>query len=227
MTTARRMSIALLAALGGALIPEAGVSQVSLQGRAEIGRFEHRVRQADSVAPSSGVVLGSALGLVVADRFEVWGEARGGRLAADSPDGEDRDFAEVQLLGNATVRPWLAVQGAATARTYSTSLARQRWTMLRLGAQARVPLALEGVHGIVRGHWMPVVTVSGLPRPDVALTAGAGVEWRGSRLGFTVLYTFERYDFPGSPASQRLEEVSSLQLRGMVRLHTRRATGRI
>ena len=170
--------------------------------------------------PSSGVVFGGALGLLIGDRFAVWGEARGGRLAAASAEGEDRDVAEVQLAGEAYLRPWLTAQGGVNVRSYSTPLARQRWTTLRLGAEARVPLALDGVHGLVRAQWMPVVSVSGLEHPDIALAAGVGVEWRGPRVSVRALYTLERYDFSGSAAAQRLEEVSSLQVGATLRLRT-------
>jgi len=214
----------VLAALGLVLAPGLVTGQISLHGRVEIGRMEHRVRFGGLIAPSSGTVFGGALGVNVGERFEVWGEALGGHLGADSPDGEDRDVAQVQLLGGVNLRPWLTLQGGASALTYSTSLARQHWIALRLGAEAHVPLALDGVRGLVRGQWMPVVSVSGLATPEVALAAGAGLEWRGKRISLGALYMLERYDFAGSDANtRRLEEVSSLQVRASVGLRTRSA----
>ncbi len=220
MNGARHIWASIVAVGGLALTPVPAAGQMSLQGRAEIGRVEYRVRDAGLAQSSSGVVFGGALGLLVRDRFEVWGEARGGRLAAASAEGEDRDLAEVQLVGAAHLRPWLTAQGGVNVRSYSTPLARQRWTTLRLGAEAHVPLALEGVRGLVRAQWMPVVSVSGLEHPDIALGAGVGVEWRGTRVSVRALYTLERYDFSGSAAAKRLEEVSSLQLGAIVRLRT-------
>jgi len=214
----------VLAAFGLVLAPGLVAGQISLYGRAGIGRLEHRVRFAGRIEPSSGMVFSGALGIIVRERFEVWGEALGGHLGADSPDGEDRDVAQVQLLGGVHLRPWLTLQVGASALTYSTPLARQHWTALRLGAEAHVPLALDGVRGLVRGQWMPVVSVSGLEPPAVALAAGAGLEWRGKRISLSALYTLERYDFAGSDAdTRRLEEVSSLQVRASVGLRTRSA----
>jgi hypothetical protein len=227
MSGARRVAVSLLATFGVVLTPSVTAAQVALHGRAELGRVEHRVRDGGGVEASSGAVFGGMLGLAIGSRFEVWGQASGGRLAADSPEGEDRNFAEVQLLGGARLRPWLMLQGGAIVRSYSNQLARQRWATLRLGAEAHVPLALEGVRGVLRGQWMPVVSVSGLPRPDVALAAGAGVEWHGSRVSLGALYTLERYDFPVSAGARRLEELSSLQFRGTMRFHTIGATGRM
>jgi hypothetical protein len=223
VSDARRLFAAVLGAVGVALATGDVAAQTSVHGRAEIGRLEHRIRLGGLLEPSSGTVLGGALGVVVGEQFEAWGEAMGGHLAADSPDGEDRNVAEVQLLGGMHVRPWLMLQSGVSVRTYSTPLGRQRWSTLRLGAEAHLPLAIVGVRGIVRGQWMPVVSISGLPRPDIALTAGAGLEWRGRRVSLSALYTLERYDFPGSdPSTRRLEEVSGLRLRATVGLLTAR-----
>jgi hypothetical protein len=217
VSNVRRLYAAALAAIGVALAPGIGAPQIALHGRAEVGRLEHRIRLAGLLEPSSGTLLAGALGVEVGERFEVWGEAMGGHLVADSPDGEDRDVAEVQLLGGMHLRPWVTLQSGVTVRTYATPLARQRWTTLRLGAEGRLPLAIGGLQGIVRGHWMPVVAVSGVARPDVALTAGAGLEWRGRRVGLSAFYTLERYDFPGSdPSTRRLEEVSALRVRATI-----------
>jgi hypothetical protein len=219
VSDARRLVAVVLGAVAVALAPGVVAGQVSLHGRAEIGRLEHRIRLAGRVDPSSGALLGGAIGVVVGEQFEAWAEAMGGRLAADSPDGEDRNVAEVQLGGGMHVRPWLMLLTGVSVRSY---VGRQRWTTLRLGAEGNIPLAIEGVRGIVRGQWMPVVSVTGLARPEVALTAGAGLEWRGRRVTLSALYTLERYDFPGSdPSTKRLEEVAGLRLRATMALMTR------
>lgn len=205
----------LLAACGLVGATCGAAAQTSLVGGAEIARVEYRIRAAGHVDASSGPVFGGALGLRLGKRFVLWGEALGGHLtpAPQSPDGEARDLAEVRLLGGAQLSPWLTLQAGASVRAYSTPLARQRWTTLRLGAEAHVPLALEGVYGLVRGQWMPVVSISGVPRPDVAFAAAAGLEWRRSRVSLGALYSLERYDFPASATTGRLEELASLQLR--------------
>jgi hypothetical protein len=218
VTGPRAAAAGLFVAFGLACSPVSAVGQRSLLGRVEIGRVEHRVRDGGLVQPSSGTVLGAALGLVVGRRYEVWGEVRGGRLAAPSAGGDDRDLAEVELRGEAHVNPWLTAQAGATVRSYTTPLARQRWSALRLGAEARIPLGLESIHGMVRGQWLPATWVSGLPRPGLALAAGAGVEWQGRRWSVSALYALERYDFPASGGTRRLEELSALRLRGGLRL---------
>lgn len=183
-----------------------GQMQVSMH----VGRAEHRVRDAGSLFPATGTVFGAAVGADI-KQFTVSAEALGGRFTADAGSIDDHSIAQVLLLGGMKVRPWLTVQAGPVFRNISNTVARQQWTALRLGGEAYVPLGLEGVRGILRGYWMPLVSVSGLPRPDVALAASAGVEWRGPRIGVGTRYVLERYDFPENAGDRRIEEVSVLQ----------------
>lgn len=217
MTSTRSAVAGCVVALGLGFGPCRGAAQVLFEGRAEIGRAEHRVRDAGVLEVTSGTVLGAGLGLVADRRWELWGSVRGGRLAAVGA-GEDRDFAEVEVVGGAQLHPWLTMEAGVTVRTYSSTLARQRWSALCVGAHANIPLALEGLRGIVRGQWMPATSVNGLPRPNVALAAAAGLEWQGPRVGLGALYALERYDFPAGAVPRRLEEFASLRLRATVLL---------
>src|SRR5207247_9400533 len=67
--------------------------------------------------------------------------------------------------------------------------------------------------GVVRAGLLPVVSVNGLPRPDVALTAAAGIEYRSGVVTGGLFYGLERYDFPDRGAGRRLEQVSTLTIR--------------
>jgi hypothetical protein len=204
---------------GAALIllataPCVAAAQVAIHGGVQVARAEHRLSDGNMLVPSSGTLFGGALVVAVGRRWEVQGEARGGRFAAPgSPGLDDHDVAEVHLLGGMKARPWLTVQSGVGVRNFSNALARQHWTIWRIGAEARVPLGFESVQGILRGYWLPVVAVSGLANPQIALATGVGVEWRGPRIGVSALYSLERYDFPSTGGAQRLEELSSLQLR--------------
>ena len=94
---------------------------------------------------------------------------------------------------------------------------------MEVGAEARADFTTIPVRGVVRGGFLPVVSVTGLPDPDVALTAAVGLEYRGT--GFTggMFYGLERYDFPVTGAGQRVEQVSTLSFRFTV---GRRSRGR-
>ncbi len=206
-------------ALATSLLPGISTGQVSLQGRAGLGLAEHRALDDGTGVRSSGVLLGGALGLQIRDRIEVWGEVRGGKLIArDAPAVEDHDMAEVGLVIGARVRPWLMLRGGPVLRSYTSALARQHWTTLQLGADTRVPLAFEGLRGLLAFHWIPIASASGLPRPNLALAARVGVEWQGRRIALSMGYSLERYDFPGSAGARRLEELSALQLRAGLQL---------
>lgn len=208
----RRSPAAALVLLATA--PSIGAAQVAIHGGVQIGRAEHRVVGGGVLVPSSGTLFGGGLAVAIGNRVEVHAEARGGRLATSgAPSLDDHDLAEVHMLAGLKVRPWLTVQGGVGFRNFSSALARQHWTTLRVGAEARVPLAFDQVRGVLRGYWLPVVAVSDLASPDIALAAAVGVEWQGRRIGVGALYAFERYDFRPNAGTQRLEELASLQVR--------------
>ncbi|HKA58868.1 MAG TPA: hypothetical protein VKD28_09655 [Gemmatimonadales bacterium] len=197
----------------GLAIPRLLTAQVSWQVSMHVGRAEHRIRDAGGLMPATGTVFGAAVGADLGRQFTVSAEALGGRFAADNAASiDDHSIAHVLLLGGMKVRPWLTVQAGPVFRNVSNDVARQQWTALRVGGEAYVPLGLEGVRGVLRGYWMPLVSVSGLPRPDVALAASAGVEWRGPRIGVGTRYVLERYDFPENAGDRRIEEVSALRV---------------
>ena len=219
----RRMSASALALL--VAVPSLATGQISVQGGVLVGRAEHRVVDADTLVALSGTLFGGTLAVAIGERFQIHGEALGGPLTSGAaPSLEDHDVAEAQIVGGMKVRPWLILESGLGFRSFSNSLARQHWTTWRIGAETRVPLGFESVVAVLRGYWMPLVDVSGLSNPDVALAVGVGLEWRGRRMGVSALYTFERYDFVPSNGAQRLEELSTIRVRvGMWWPHSSRA----
>ncbi|HLZ46807.1 MAG TPA: hypothetical protein VKQ05_14120, partial [Gemmatimonadales bacterium] len=101
-------------------------------------------------------------------------------------------------------------------------IARQRWTSVAIGAETGLDFATSPVRGVLRGSLLPVVSVSGLPRPDVALTTAVGIEYRGGSVTGALYYGLERYDFPNVGAGRRLEQVSTLTVRFTVQRGARR-----
>ena len=96
-------------------------------------------------------------------------------------------------------------------------LARQRWTMPYLGAAARVPFAVQGLRGLLDITVHPFAGVSGLTRPEVAISTGAGVAYARGRLDVQLGYAFERYDFARGTVAERFEQLSVLTLQVQVR----------
>ncbi len=196
-----------------AAVPTFGAAQISVRAGAVFGRGEHRVHDDGVLVASSGTLAGGALALSLRGRFQIRGEAVSGQLSATGASLEDHDLAEAQILAGMKVQPWLVVESGLSVRNFSNSLATQHWSAWQVGAEARVPLGFETVEAVLRGYWLPIVSVSGLPHPDVALATGVGVDWRGRRLGVSALYSFERYDFPATTTTQRLEELSTFRVR--------------
>lgn len=175
--------------------------------------MQHRVDAGYGVEPSSGVVAGGEVAVGRGDRVRIRLLAQTGSLHADAPGAIDRDVAEVGAQVEVVALRWLAVQAGARRRTYSTILARQRWTTVDVGAEARLPFSETGVTGIVRGAVLPGVWVNGLAGPDLAFAVASGMEYRRGRASVAVLYDVERYRFPAGTAVERREQIGALTLK--------------
>jgi hypothetical protein len=210
----RAPSIALLALVG--LVASGGARRLEAQLDRAVGvtatRVEHRVDIGSGVEVTSGTLFGGRLGLLRSSWLEVRGSARGGTLSARGVPAEDRTLGEVEL--DAVVLPfdWLAFRGALDARSYSGRLARQRWISVRTGAEAR----LDMLDGLVQGHarlgTMPLVSVSGLDAPNLALESGVGLTYRARSLQGELGYSIERYGFPRAATGRRVEQISALTI---------------
>jgi hypothetical protein len=136
-----------------------------------------------------------------------------GHLAAREGDAVDRDVAQLSLATEMLALPWLALDAGFTVRSYSTVLARQRWSLGRLGAEARIPFSGGRAHALARMGLYPLASVDGLPRPSIAFESMAGLTYRAAPWDFDLRYALERYDFPTDAGGNRIEQLSGLVLR--------------
>jgi len=219
VTGGDRAALASGLLLSFALAPAAGVAQIAASGTALVSFAEHRVDIGYGVEKSSGLLLGAEGAVALGSRLTLGIRAAGGALSTQAVGAQDRDLGEVGIQASVVPARWLALRGGPTWRTYSTAIARQRWTMLELGAEARLDFATSPVRGVLRAGLLPVVSVEGLPGPDVALTAAAGIEYSAGSVTGGLFYGLERYDFPDHGAGRRLEQVSTLTVRLSVRRH--------
>jgi len=113
---------------------------------------------------------------------------------------------------------WLALQSGVTVRSFGTAVARQRWTLVRAGAEARIPLSGEIMWAVGRAHLLPVVSVNGLPNAATAFDAGTGLGYRRGRLIIDLTYAVERCDFPSQGSTRRSEQIGTLTIRGGAQL---------
>jgi len=199
--------------VGIALSPGQALAQRAVTAFASLSVAEHRVEAGYGVERAWGAILGGGASLRLGTRVELGLRVQGGRLNTSAPGAVDRDVGEVGLEADVRVVPWVTFRVGARRRTYSSVVARQGWTMVDVGPEVRLAFARGTISGVTRAALVPVVSVSGLPRPDVAVTGATGLQfrWRGLLLG--ALYSLERYDFPAEGAIARLEQLAAVTLR--------------
>jgi len=209
----------LLAAL---LLPTmAGAQALEVSGILMLAHGDHRVDAGFGVERATGLLIGGATTLRHRGiALTVSGEA-GHLTAVQGTGGIDRDVSQVGAVAQFTPLPWLVLEAGVTLRGYGTVVARQRWTLVRAGAEARVPLSGETFWAVGHAHLLPRVTVNGLPNAATAFDAGTGLAYRRGRLLFDLTYTLERCDFPSQGSTRRSEQLGKLALRGgvLLRLH--------
>jgi len=206
--------IAGAAILGGAA-PAA--AQRTLTVAPLVSLAEHRVDAGFGVERSLGPILGGVGTLRFGPRLALAVRALGGSLFG-SKGVLDRDVGELGVEASVVTAPWLALQAGAARRAYSTKLGRQSWTLVGLGATARVAFAGGAIHGVWRATLLPAVSVTGLRGPDGAFRTATGLEYRVRTATLGVEYSLERYDFPAEAGVRRLEQLSALTLLLKLRL---------
>jgi len=183
---------------------------------------EHRVADrsvggAGGVEVSSGTLFSSGVRFRVGARGTVALGGRSGVLHPGRGASLPRDLAELGLDGSYRMREWLDVIGGVRIRSYTTMVSRQRWTAPYLGAAVRVPFAIPGLRGLLDVAVHPFAGVSGLARPEVAITTGAGLAYARGRLDVQVGYALERYDFARATVGERFEQLAVLTIQARVR----------
>jgi hypothetical protein len=174
---------------------------------------EHRVDAGAGVEVSTGTVFDGGVRLGFGSRTEIGAVGRTGVLHPGRGATLGRDVAEFGIDGAYRMLDWLDVVGGVRLRAYTTAVARQRWTAPYLGAAARVPFAARGLRGVLSVAVHPFAAVSGLSRPEVALSGGAGMEYRRGGLEVQLLYALERYEFARGAPDRRREQLATLALR--------------
>lgn len=196
-----------------ALAASAASAQRTVRANGLVTIMKHRVDAGFGVEPSSGVAYGSEVILEAGERFIFQLEAHTGSLQARTPGAITRDVAEIAARVGVFPLPWLSVRAGAGRRIYATQLARQSWTMIEVGAEARLAFSERRVSGTASAAILPAVWVNALDRPDLAFTGAAGMEYRPGRANFALLYSLERYRFPAGAIAERREQITALTLK--------------
>jgi len=209
------------ALLAGALVVVGSgrlAAQLAVEGGPLVALSEHRVGAGNGVEQSSGTLIGGEGRLLVGPHFELFLHAAGGKLSADSASADDEDLGEVLARVSVITVPWLALDAGVSSRSLTTTVARQRWSALRLGGELRLAFVGGGVTGVLRGEVLPSVTVSGLAKPSRAYAAGAGFEYQIGLFTLGLRYELERYDFPVAAGVARREQLSTITAQAGLRL---------
>lgn len=177
------------------LLPTPAAAQRAAAIAATVGHADHRVDAGFGVERSSGFLVGVEARLDWSPRFALALTGRAGHLDAAAAV-VDRDVAELDARAELWLRPWVALEGGVLVRTYSTILARQRWTIGRAGAAIRLPLSGGALHAVGRASLLPVVAVAGLPDPDLGIETAVGFAYARGRWQADLRFTLERCDFP-------------------------------
>jgi len=176
------------------------------------GRAEHIVALGNTPESASGSTLGVALSVTPIPWLDIYGRSASGSLTAAENARGNHDLAEVEAGASVLVLPWLAAMASVEGRSYSGTLASQRWIALRTGAEARLDLANGAARGVIRASFLPKVTVDGLASPTLAIGSATGIELRRKRFFASLLYSIDRFDFPAGADEKRSEQLSSLML---------------
>jgi hypothetical protein len=187
--------------------------QVSMAVAGFVGLAQHRVNVGTGTVQSGGPAPGAMFEARVGSTWDLLVSARQGHLAGDGGGAEGQSIAEIStVLSLAPVR-WFSAQLLMTARSLTTSLERQRWSVGALGGELRLPFSGTDALGVVRLALPLVVKVQGLSAPSTAVQAEVGLRYRWRGLSGSLSYDLERYDFPASAGRPRLEELSALTFR--------------
>ncbi len=201
------------------LVPAlAGAQSVELSGVVTLAHGDHRVEAGLGVERATGLLVGGETRLRRRGiALTISGET-GHLTAVQGSGGIDRDVSQLGAVAQFAPLPWLILESGVTIRSFSTVVARQRWTLVRAGAEARVPLSGDTFWAVGHAHLLPLVSVNGLPNAATAFDAGTGLAYRRGRLLFDLTYTLERCDFPSQGSTRRSEQLGTLALRGGVQL---------
>ena len=193
-------------------------ARVLLTGAVVVGVLDHRVEVGAGVERTSGPVFGVQLDASRGPELSVALRALGGTLDARSRAADARDVGEVQADARLHVLPWLDARAGATVRSFTSALARQRWTQLSLGADTRIAMLDGRIEGTAGAALLPYVRVSGHDSPRLAIAASMGLRHSNRRYEIGLAYALERYDFAEAAGIRRMEEHSSLVIRAGYRL---------
>lgn len=207
------LALALPVAAGAQSLGSRLADRFQPAASAVIGLADHRVDAGLGFERTTGPLFGVQVEAIPLEGTLLSLRALGGALGARSPAADQRDLGEVSAMARARLVPWLDARAALTTRTFTSSLARQRWTTGGIGADLRMTMLEGRLEGTAGAQLLPLVRVSGHTPPDVAFSTSMALRYVARRYLVALGYQLERYDFPTIADERRLEEHTLLTLR--------------
>lgn len=188
-------------------------AQLPVTTGVSVSLAEHRVTAGAGLERSSGTMFGMwGTTTLPWQAIEARASLRAGSLGANERSAFDRDVGELTLAAAMPVSDWLGLNAGVVVRRYESSLAAQRWVWGEVGIHGRRSMLEDALKLSAGLSIMPWVSVSGISRPDLAVSAHSAVAYTAGRLTATIRYGLERFDFPARNDVRRLEELSFLEL---------------
>ena len=212
--------------LAGSLVPTTASSGQTVSADAVVAAPRQSVQFSGVTERTDGSWVGGAMEFE-AGRWRLSVSGTRGRLMAPDPGSvPKRDVGELSLDGRYGVRPWLGLELRYTARAFSSAAGYQRWDLVGVGAAASRELGTPAVHAYARLLYFPMVSVSNLEGPSVALGSDVGIALAPSTLPLVVTlgYRIERFSFPEAVARSEQFEALTLSLGVRARRHAGRWT---
>jgi len=207
------LAVALPAAAGAQSLGSRFADRFQPAASAIVALADHRVDAGLGFERTAGALFGVQGEVIPLEGTLLSIRALGGSLDTHNHAADPRDIGEVSATARWRLVPWLDARAGFTTRTFSSSLARQRWTSAAIGADLRMTMLEGRVEGTTGAQLLPLVRVSGHESPDVAFGASMALRYVARRYLVGLGYQLERYDFPTVAGERRLEEHSMLTLR--------------
>jgi hypothetical protein len=189
---------------------------------ATLGLMEHRVVAQPGYERALGPVFGAQVDVVPMPNASLSLRVLGGTLDPRSPAAEAREVGELDARARLRVLPWLDAGAGASVRSFTSTLARQKWTQFSIGAESRMSMLSGRIIGLAGASLIPAVRVSGQESPTLAIAAVMGIRSTTRQYELGLDYTVERYDFPTTAGRvKRAEGNSVLAIRAGYRFRVR------
>ncbi len=197
----------------------AGQSAWTVAGHMAI--IDYRVDAGFGAERFDGWALGVDIARQIGRRLTVRLMGQGAQLRPEAEGDLDRRMGEAQARARLTVADWWGLYSGVTLRTVANDAARQRWVFGRLGVEVQPAFTGTHVRAIGRLGVIPIAAVSGLPSAPFAFDGAVGLDYDRAGVTLGVLYGLERFGFPSRNGIRRSEQMSTLTLRGGIRLGRR------